>query len=81
MGVPVGGEVGGPVDGPVGGTDGGPVDGPVGGEEGGAQCRYEGNESRRSWSVAAQWISNSACIPEVVGSNPNLMPNCRGGGS
>ena len=49
MGVPVGGEVGGPVDGPVGGADGGPVDGPVGGEEGGAQCRYEGNESRRSW--------------------------------
>ena len=49
MGVPVGGEVGGPVDGPVGGADGGPVDGPVGGEEGGAQCRYKGNEKRRSW--------------------------------
>ena len=32
--MPVGGEVGGPVDGPVGGEVGGPVDGPVGGAVG-----------------------------------------------
>ena len=43
VGVPVGGEVGGPGGGPVGGEVGGPVDGPVGGEDGGAQCRRDGN--------------------------------------